>query len=91
MTHLYVTIVISLLLNVYLFWIMLRMKKNEHEEAIEHIKMMLVEHFFNPQPNDSRAMDDVHAQLSGKMWKPETLDNIASIVSRTGRVIRGPS
>lgn len=91
MTHLSVIILLSTLLNIYLFWLLLRVKKSEHAEAIEHIKMMLVEHFLNPQPNDSRAMDDVHTQLSGRVWSPETLDNIASIVSRTGRVIREPS
>ncbi len=39
---------------------------------------------------DSEAMTRIHRLMSGQMWSPDTLDDIAAVVSLTGRTIEEP-
>jgi hypothetical protein len=40
--------------------------------------------------DDSSAIADIHALLDGEEWSTETIEHVAELVRRTGRVIREP-
>ncbi len=41
-----------------------------------------------PRTDDASAMDHIAALLDGRAWDADTLDHIADLVRKTGRLVR---
>lgn len=39
---------------------------------------------------DTEALDRIHALLDGQLWGPDTLDDIACVLTMTGRAVDDP-